>query len=504
MNYPFVKCHHPKVIENKYTKEFIFVKCGKCAACQLMKANISESMCDIEAKVHRYSFFVNLSYSPEFLPTAKVVMVHDQEIVGTKLTKKLTDYYRYYLFDITEPRKGIVKYTPISDDRYIGCYQLPAKDICGISYDKQLHIMNKFFGRCKHLPYMNIGILSKSDLQKFIKRVRKAISKKYPYEEIRYYAVGEYGPQSFRPHYHIDFFFDSHELAQDIEEVVRSCWSFGHIVSSFDKGRARSYITSYLNSASKVTNIHQIKSIRPFSLHSQHFGTDFLNYNREAIYNGEAKERLRNILSEIKGSDEDFPLWRSFVSYWYPKLPTSRNFDISELPYLYSIYKEATSFCGTSVVSQQVDILYNTIYNINQPYSIPYLWKKILEIQPDGTLNVTKSRLTSLLYQSKHFLCVCCDGTDMLAVTKRVNDIVNFHSELEIKSLNAFLQTQQVYFDNPNHNIVDLIQMYVNNFDYDVLHNNTLYRNYVINSTLLAEQAIKHKSQNDKNDIFIY
>ena len=42
--------------------------------------------------------------------------------------------------------------------------------------------------------------LSKSDLQKFFKRLRKDLS--YVDRKIKYFAAGEYGPKTNRPHYH--------------------------------------------------------------------------------------------------------------------------------------------------------------------------------------------------------------------------------------------------------------------------------------------------------------
>lgn len=56
--------------------------------------------------------------------------------------------------------------------------------------------------------------LSKDDLQKFFKRLRKSSGKSASYKEdeitnytgIKYYAVGEYGGQTARPHYHIIMF----------------------------------------------------------------------------------------------------------------------------------------------------------------------------------------------------------------------------------------------------------------------------------------------------------
>lgn len=44
--------------------------------------------------------------------------------------------------------------------------------------------------------------LWKPDLQKFFKRLRK----RFPDKEIRYYAAGEYGSNTFRPHYHAIIF----------------------------------------------------------------------------------------------------------------------------------------------------------------------------------------------------------------------------------------------------------------------------------------------------------
>ncbi|UOF81150.1 replication associated protein [Microviridae sp.] len=46
------------------------------------------------------------------------------------------------------------------------------------------------------------GSLIKTDIQRFFKRLRKSI---YP-EKLRYYAVGEYGGQTQRPHYHAVIF----------------------------------------------------------------------------------------------------------------------------------------------------------------------------------------------------------------------------------------------------------------------------------------------------------
>ena len=54
----------------------------------------------------------------------------------------------------------------------------------------------------ENVPYADDKmVLNKPDLQKYFKRVRKNFN-------FRYFAVGEYGNKTWRPHYHIIFFLN--------------------------------------------------------------------------------------------------------------------------------------------------------------------------------------------------------------------------------------------------------------------------------------------------------
>lgn len=59
-----------------------------------------------------------------------------------------------------------------------------------------------------HVPISPNGYMTlrKKDFQDFMKRLRKAVSVDYPEARIKYYAVGEYGTQNKRPHYHAIIF----------------------------------------------------------------------------------------------------------------------------------------------------------------------------------------------------------------------------------------------------------------------------------------------------------
>lgn len=87
-----------------------------------------------------------------------------------------------------------------------------------LHYEAKLHYGSKFVT----LTYSDWNLtwnhghpqLVKADLQLWFKRVRKAGYK------FRYYAVGEYGSHTYRPHYHIIVFGDVPE------SVIRDAWSY--------------------------------------------------------------------------------------------------------------------------------------------------------------------------------------------------------------------------------------------------------------------------------------
>lgn len=54
--------------------------------------------------------------------------------------------------------------------------------------------------------YFNRGVVSVSDVQKFIKRLRFLLLKHYN-QNFKYFGCSEYGPNTGRPHYHLMFMF---------------------------------------------------------------------------------------------------------------------------------------------------------------------------------------------------------------------------------------------------------------------------------------------------------
>lgn len=94
------------------------------------------------------------------------------------------------------------------------------------------------------------GSLRPGDLQKWLKRLRKRVG------FIRFFAVGEYGDRTMRPHYHAALFGLGsclkpwHPKGKECPcpncSVVRETWGFGHVMCAELNVRTAQYITGYV------------------------------------------------------------------------------------------------------------------------------------------------------------------------------------------------------------------------------------------------------------------
>lgn len=159
-----------------------------------------------------------------------------------------------------------------------------------------------------------VPVVSKRDIQLFLKRFRKLISP----EKIRYFLVSEYGPSTFRPHYHFLLFGLSRQYKDDIKESIRieklvtQSWNNGNvIVDKVTSGRI-AYVTKYL---SCTTNLPEYLP-KPFRLMSRRPGlgsvylekSSLVDWHRINLANyypsGNFKHRLPRYLKDKIFDDE--------------------------------------------------------------------------------------------------------------------------------------------------------------------------------------------------------
>lgn len=88
----------------------------------------------------------------------------------------------------------------------------------------------------EHLPAD--GSVHKEDLQKWLKRLRIKVHPR----NLRYFAVGEYGDQTMRPHYHAIVF----GVGPAEEELLKATWTAGAIHIGTAEEKSLSYVCGYV------------------------------------------------------------------------------------------------------------------------------------------------------------------------------------------------------------------------------------------------------------------
>ena len=78
------------------------------------------------------------------------------------------------------------------------------------------------------------------------------------------YAVGEYGPVHFRPHYHILLFSNSKKVSAVLRQCHDKSWKLGRSDFQTSRGGATSYVASYVNSLSAAPLLYRsCRAFRP-------------------------------------------------------------------------------------------------------------------------------------------------------------------------------------------------------------------------------------------------
>lgn len=120
-----------------------------------------------------------------------------------------------------------------------------------------------------HVPITKKGYmtLDKTDVQKFLKKLRK-ISQK----TIKYYYCGEYGGKTMRPHYH--FIIYNAEIS-DIENT----WKKGDIHYGEVNGATIGYVLKYMSKEPKIPMHQNDDRVKEYSNMSKKLGINYLTDN---------------------------------------------------------------------------------------------------------------------------------------------------------------------------------------------------------------------------------
>lgn len=553
------RCQYPRTVVNKYTHEPVVVSCGSCPSCILRRSGIQTNLLTTYSAQFRYVYFVTLTYAPCFLPTLEVSIIETctDDIADVPCVPDINDLDpgdpNTYLFGFRSvPRSASVKLKNSTVERTFKDPEV--RFTYGMKPRELLSILEKI----KHNVPNRIPYVCNRDLDLFLKRLRSY----YPDEKLRYYAVSEYGPTSFRPHWHLLLFSNSERFSQTVLENVSKAWSYGRCDASLSRGFAAPYVASYVNSFVALPDFYtqMPKVVRPKSFHSIGFTESNLFPRKVRI--AEIDEVTDKCLNGVRVERDGYfrtikPSW-PYLLRLFPRFSDSiRKLPSSVYQLLYSAFTAPQRVIRSGCADLTCDP-----FNENTPFkqSILSFCKQYLNYVDSYGKNVTERNFLSPKENLPHSdvliltECRLYDGVDLeashrlsrvyrffLGIAKFIrtystsgntefflskgssggvyfgrerflriisDKIVNFWNRYDYDRLVDFYQTLE---DSNDKDLVDF-ELRNYSFRYDRLPDNKekpyhelpLVRRLAAASLMKCRDKVKHKEVNDSFGIFSY
>lgn len=569
-NLPFTKCLHP--IKVKTLRGIQLVKCGKCPACENALRSELRAKVQFEENNALACFFITNTYSDANLPLfcLRNDLIEDSDKQYTKSGSIIDDeFYRSY---------KSLKYTDIYGDKHTfdGSFSLASRNVGFFplseriqkdNYNKKLDswcldLDNSIYSRCilgyasDHFDNLlaayhsqlesnvakccSLGVRNHSlswydfvdnnylglhhsdcvpllyypDLQRFIKRLRKLITKLFPDEKIRYYAIGEYGTSSYRPHWHILLFTNSPKVTSWLQQsfykndvlstkdrtingssILDSLWQYGTCTIDKTDGKASGYISNYVVGTSVLPEV--LKRVAPQkTFHSIRFGCPYRKSEVRDLLSERNYERFSKI-EYVDPTDctlQSRPLWRSYYSLFFPQFVGINSLSDEEKYRVLTVYPKLASWFFETNVSELARKIYFCCI-------APYRKGKVLDEVNEqiakffdwfdwsyGT-SLTLSPLLGVLYASKRFLSISSDfGFTPRHYFDIWRDFVNWRDyKCLVQHLND-CRTNEIYL-NCYYKIYSGTDI---SFDY--LNDSALFKTFRYDALRTNQRLVKHKA----------
>lgn len=250
-------CFDPKRIVNPYTRKVLYVDCRNCDYCRNKRSyELSERIeREFVASANNDVMFFYLDYNNTHLPVytrgndgrwwsnRERGLSDDKRRLPSLENEQVQEYYhpvRYW-------RKDAFAHLYYPDVRKW--------------LDRVKALLRYEFGLLKHTPQRS----------EEVERLFQGLE----YEDVnfRYFLCGEYGPVTFRPHYHIILFFSRRYTAEQsayLAKVLSSCWSYGTAdIEPVTTRGVKNYVANYVTSTVGLPEVLRIKPLRPFCTFSK-------------------------------------------------------------------------------------------------------------------------------------------------------------------------------------------------------------------------------------------
>jgi hypothetical protein len=543
-------CQHRTFITNRYTGARIAVDCGQCDYCIHKRAQKASMRVKTAGSAFKYSYFVTLTYDNEHVPLFKCeVLDNDYDDVLNESGDIHFGYEKHSFVPVSEyscadsSQLRHVFFTQVQGtipfNRTLSKYE-EVKDSWFLSMDA----IRSFIAKTKtDTPYGVDGKLSDRygnnlipflnyvDVQNYIKRLRKHLFQTLgSYETLHFYAVGEYGPVHFRPHYHLLLFTNSNEVSKVLRYCHDKSWKLGRSDFQRSAGGASSYVASYVNSLCSSPLLYRsCRAFRPKSRASVGFFEKGCDYVEGEDAYAQIEQKIDSVVNgriyNFNGISVRSTPPMSYIRSLLPRFSSSCNDDSTSITrILLAVHRTPKRIARFGFVDYKQDSilsLVRTYYKYLKVNSILTDDDKIIlhsarcltrfvNCSSDVDIESYINKLYRLfLYVSKFFRNWHLPdfGSDISAYSARINFIIKTGIEYEKKknyeSLRDVFNLRSSY---PQ--ISDcMFALPQNGQERDVLSNVScetvqLLEQLRYRSATFCRDMIKHKKLNDANNIF--
>ena len=564
----FNRCEHPRIIKNKYTGEPVYVKCGACPHCLISRSDAKRNLCDYEKWNRKYCYFVTLTYNSQYVPKMALVPITDYEFdypIGNNWPAVRSQLRTRMLLDprvkkkdggeilnmftcklnypyIDEHLKNIFASCAVATEfrnNYKPTYQSLARPYILRTIPRMSKLHNFGDIQREELVWMSpekVEMLKKKckcegndnafpqfkgllkyvnyrDYQLFAKRFRKYLFTKIGfYEKISSYVVSEYSPRTFRPHFHILFFFDSDEVAKNIRQAVYQSWKLGRVDTQLARDSAGSYVSGYLNSLVSLPSIFtDVSFAKNKSRFSKLFGYESF---RKTV---EVPEQAVQCLSERirfvrNGKSCEFTPPLSYISRLLPRfVPYSSNFSVETRTILCSIRGVLQFFRRNEPFKKETptnvsEFIHCYIVTLYEKYGYCYdMLPECFRVYLAYTRSVKeiyyftdslKAKLSRPLYIYKTWASLGLSDDYIISLSDE------YLSRCRSMSLEKQLSIQQEMFEREGYSDDLLSLFYINKPQKKV--NNRYFQEWKDKNYYEVHYIrVKHKNLNDENNVFI-
>ena len=207
--------------------------------------------------------------------------------------------------------QGVPRFLFVPCGKCYGCMRMRCngwvfRHLCELHFASTAHFVTLTYNN-EHLPLTEKGnpCFCKSDVQKFLKRLRKWLSSNYPDVRIKYHVASEYGDTFGRPHYHM-ILYGFPNLPEALDQIPIS-WNLGSVdVGSVTEASIR-YVVEYITQF-YYDEVWDTPEEKPFAIFSNGLGSrmyplvaDYLNLNPFPLYplNGKTYKIPNSFLSAL-------------------------------------------------------------------------------------------------------------------------------------------------------------------------------------------------------------